>query len=264
MFLENREGSLTAAVRATVEGEDLSKDQVRRVSEAANQAAWNSAFHEGGNTDTQFAPADADDVIGSMAAKPDTVYEDSHSLDYFNDVPNQNLSGDLDLADAFGMKVDSEEYAALNPVGAEQAVVEKTAAELDVARHGVDLVTAKLSEVGEGFYQMLKHAHLTDGLGVLQLSQAVGQAMQDREFASTVMKQASARFVAEGLPFRETVELEKIAQPMTINMEHPLMHQAAVLEKLAFSHYTSNRELATLRKEHGRASRYLRDKLRDL
>ena len=61
--------------------------------------------------------------IATMAAKPETVLEDEGSLDYYNDVPNQSLPDDFDLADAFGVKVDSPEYEKLNPAGEEHVIL---------------------------------------------------------------------------------------------------------------------------------------------
>ncbi|HSG29251.1 MAG TPA: hypothetical protein VLA34_12280 [Candidatus Krumholzibacterium sp.] len=262
MYLEKEADSPTEAVRSAVEGEDLSKEQVHRVTEMANQALWRAEFHEGGNASTHFEPADPATVIGSMAAKPETVLEDEGSLDYYNDVPNQSLPDDFDLADAFGVKVDSPEYEKLNPAGEEQAKVEKTASAVDLARHGVDLVAGQLVEAGEDFYQMVKRAHLTDGLGILQISQAVGQAVQDPSFGIELMKTASARLESEGVKFNEKQELRKLAHVMVVNTDHPLMRQAAVVEKLAFAHYSAEGSLEDLRAEHVKAASQFRAKLR--
>ena len=262
LFLEKEAESPTEAVQRAIEGEDLSKEQVRRVTEMANQALWRTEFHEGGNTDTHFEPADASRVLGAMSAKPETIVEDADSLDYYNDVPNQGLPDDFDLADAFGVKVDSPEYEALNPAGNEQRAAEKTASAVDVARHGVDVVAAELAEAGEALYQMVKRAHVTDGLGLLQIGQALGQAVQDPTFMVDVMKTASARLEAEGVRFDQREEMRKLAHPMVVNTDHPMMAQAAILEKLAFSFYTADAKLDDLKVRHAAASKALRDKLR--
>lgn len=264
MYLEDGADSPTEAVRSAIEGEDLSRDQVHRVTEMANQSLWRTEFHDGGKSDTQFEPANADDVLGSMSAKPDEVSNDFGSMDYYSDVPNQGLPEDVDLADAFGLKVDSPEYESLNPAGEESREVQKTASAVDLARHGVDVILGELAEAGDKFYSMIKSAHVTDGLGILQLSQAVGQAMQDPSFASVVMKQASVRLEAEGVKFNEKQELQKLAHPMVVNTDHPLMHQAAILEKLAFSYYSADAKLEDLRAAHKAAYSAFTSKVRKM
>ena len=264
MYMRKEAESLTDAVRLSVEGEDLSKEQVQRISEMANQASWQTMFHESDNPDVHFEPANADDVIGSMAAKPDVVYSDAGALDYYSDVPNQSVPADMDLAEAFGLKVDSPQYESINPTGEEQREVQKVASALDTARYGVDIVAGELAEAGETFYQMVKRAHLDDGLGLLQIAQAVGEAVQDRAYGVALMKQASARIGAEGVRFDEKGEMRKLAQLMVVNTDHPLMHQAAILEKLAYSYYSAEEELGTLRTRHSSATRTLRNKLRGI
>jgi hypothetical protein len=262
MYLRKEAGSPTEAVRSAVDGEDLSRDQVRRVAEMANQSLWRTEFHDGGNVDTNFEPANADDVIDSMSAKADVVHEDPHSLDYFSDVPNQNTGDDIDLADAFGVKVDSPEYEQLNPVRDEQARVEKTASAVDLARHGVDVMAGELRDAAESFYQMVKRAHVTDGFGLLQISQAIGQAVDDPSFGVELMKSASTRLQGEGVKFNEKAELQKLAHPMVINTDHPLMRQVAILEKVARSFHQASEGLETVKGKHSAATRALRDKLR--
>lgn len=262
MYLRKEAGSPTDAVRSAIEGEDLSKDQVRRVAEMANQALWRTEFHDGGRADTNFEPASADTVISDMAAKADVVHDDPHALDYFSDVPNQNAGDDIDLADAFGIKVDSPEYEQLNPVGNEQAQVEKAASAVDLARHGVDVMSRHVRDASESFYQMIKKAHVTDGLGLLQISQAVGQAVNDPSFGIELMKTASGRLESEGVVFNQKAELQKLAHPMVVNTDHPIMRQAAILEKLSFSLHQAAEGLDVVKDNHARASKILRDKLR--
>lgn len=261
-FMRKEADSLTAAVGQVVEGESLNKEQVRRVAEMANQATWRELFHEGGDSETHFEPANAETILGELSAKPDERYDDAASLDYYNDVPNQTQ--DVDWAETFGVKADSAEYEALSQTGEEEREQQKVAAALDFARHGVDRLAAELVVAGEDFYQMVKQAHLTDGLGILQISQAVGQATQDPAFAKMVMNSAAERLQGEGVAIDQRAELQKLAHPMVVNTEHPLMQQAAVLEKLAYAHYRSEEEHEKLQKSHRRATQALRDKLRGL
>jgi hypothetical protein len=156
----------------------------------------------------------------------------------------------------------SPEYEALNPAKAEQEVAEKTAAALDVARFGVDQLLADLTVTGESLYQMIKQAHLRDGVGILQIAQAVGQAMQDPAFATEIMKRASARLEIDGIRFDQAEEMRKIAHPLVVNTGHPLLEKAAILEKLAFSYYSSSEIHQDLQQRHRQTHTALRDKLR--
>jgi hypothetical protein len=259
-FMRKEAENLNEAVASVVQEENLNKDQVRRVAEMANQATWKELFHEGGERDTVFDPADAESVLGELSSTPDAVYDDARSLDYYNDVPNQTQ--DVDWEETFGVKEGTPEYEALSQTGEEESDLKKVASEMDLARYGIDKLSAELAVAGEEFYQMVKQAHLNDDLGVLQISKAVGQAVQDPAFAQQVMTQAAGRLQSEGVRFREEVELQKVAHPLVVNTEHPLMQKAAILEKLAYTHYRAKAEHGELQKKHRRATRALRDKLR--
>jgi len=262
LYTRGEVDSLNDAVRSVVDTEDLNQEQVRRVAEMANQATWDESFHRGGQTDTTFEPADADAVLGELEEKPQVVSDDQSSLDYYNDVPNQTQ--DVDWKEVFKADNDTPEYEALNPTGPEQAAVEKTASARDVARFGVDQVLPDLVTTGEELYQMVKQAHLRDGHGLVQISQAVGQAIEDPGFALAIMKQASDRLRSEGVVIDEKDELMKLAYPLVINTEHPLLQKAANLEKLAKAYYSADAAHEELRKEHRKVHTVLRDKLRGL
>jgi hypothetical protein len=261
-YLEKEADSPTEAVLSAIEGEDLSRDQIQRVAESTNQALWHTEFHDGGKAETNFEPANAEEIIGQVGVSPEIVYEDAPGLDYYDDVPNQSLPDDFDLADAFGVKVSSAEYEAINPIRKDEIQLQKTAGAVDLSRHAVDLIEGDFRDAGELFYQMVKKACVTDGLGILQVSQAVGQAMQDPAYAASVMQQVGARLEAEGVTFDEKQEMRKLAHPMVVNTDHPLMHQAGILEKLAFSYVQASTAHAQNQEKQAAAFRELRGKLR--
>ncbi len=257
--------SLTQAVSQVVgEERNLNKDQVRRISEMANQETWRTLFHENGDAETDFAPVDADAVIGEMAAKPTEVQDPGDMLDYSGDVPNEKLPDDVDLAELFGVNKDTPEYEALNPVREEQEAVEKTSAAVDLARFGVDSLVTDLALKGEELYHHVKQAHIRDGHGILQLAQAVGQAMDSNEYATSVMEQITSRLEKEGVTFDREGELQKLAHPVVINPMHPLMVTAAKLEQVASAYYSAEAAHEKLAKTHRRAFKALKDKLRGL
>ena len=261
MYMRKEADSLNEAVRSVVGSEDLNKDQVHRVAEMANQATWNEAFHQGGEN-ISFSPADAGTVLGELESKPDVVSDDQAGLDYYNDVPNQTQ--DVDWGDVFKVEEGSPEYESLTSAHSEREAVEKTASALDLARHGIDQLLGDLATVGEDFYQMVKQAHLRDDLGILQISQAVGQAIEDPSFAKAIMEQASDRLSSEGVTFDKNTELQKIAHPLVVNTSHPLMQKAALLEKLAFAYYSAGEAHKDLQTRHRAVNAVLRDKLRGL
>ena len=211
LYMRKEADSLNSAVRDVVSSENLNKDQVHRVAEMANQATWNEVFHEGGNN-VEFEPASGETVLGELEQKPEVVNDDQASLDYYNDVPNQTAN--VDWSEVFGTKEAPEEYERFDPTRPEREAVEKTASAMDVARHGADQLLNDLVETGEELYQMVKQAHLRDGYGVLQISQAVGQAVQDPGFGTSIMQQAAARLEADGVKFDKTAELTKLVHPL--------------------------------------------------
>jgi hypothetical protein len=259
LYLRKEADSLTDAVRGVVSEEDLTQDQVRRVTEMANQATWQEAFHEQGQRDTSFPPADADAVLGELAERPAVVSSDL-PLDYYDDVPNQTK--DVDWANVFGVKADTEEYEYLNPAQQEEATAVKTASAEALARFGADQILSDLVTTGEDFYGMVKHAHLTEGFGILQISQAVGQAVQDPDFGVALMRQTATRMEREGIRFNDKVEMEKVSHALVINTSHPLMLKTAVLEKLAKCYYTAGEAHKDLQSKHRGAVKMLRDKTR--
>lgn len=81
MYLSKEAESLTGAVARVAEEEpDLNADQLRRISESANQATWKEMFVVKGDRDTQFEPADSERVIEDVTKRPQEVRD--LNLDY--------------------------------------------------------------------------------------------------------------------------------------------------------------------------------------
>ena len=263
MYISKGSDSLTGAVSSAVEGENLNKDQIHRVVEMANQATWKELFHDGGETSSEFSPASSSDVLGSMSAKPDEISSGLGSLDFYDDVPNQNVPEDIDLSKAFGITGDdTPAYDSINPHGEKEESLDKVAAALDIARHGVDRILSDLVETGESLYSLIKQAHLRDDLGILQISKAVGEAVEDPTYAIALMKSASDRLSAEGVRFDQKGEIEKIAHPLVINTDHPLIKTAAIMEKMAYAYYASTGTYEDLKLQHAVAYEDLRSSMR--
>lgn len=238
MYIGKEAGSLTEAVSSTVSLEnDLSDEQVRRVTEIANQATWKEMYSVQGNRDVQFSPADSAVVIDQVSTRPEVVIRNP-VMDYMQDPPGEQLADDVDLQKLFGGKED-----ALPAFNTSREVVdqhEKTAAAADVMRHGVDLLSPELSRSAERLYDLVKQAHLVEGAGFLQIARAVGQVTED-DFAQRTMEVIGRQLVSEGVVIDERKELSKLAQAVVIDYEHPVLVEAVRLEKIAqaFSRATS-------------------------
>lgn len=233
-YLSKEASSLTDAITETVRGTPLNAHQVQRVAEAANQATWNEAFHVGGNRDFQFKVADAQDILKALDVPVPQVhvYEDSS---YNASPPLGEVPDDEALLEAFKTASDVPDYEHLNPG---QGLVQehaKFASARDLAQHGVDLLVPRLQESRDQFYDLFKQAHLNEGAGILQIAQAVAQAVESSAFAADLCKVAAARLIGEGVRFDQKREQEKIASAFIVSSDHPLMQEAALLEKLAYS-----------------------------
>jgi hypothetical protein len=260
IYMNKEAKSLTVAVGNVVKGEDLSKDQVQRIAEAANQATWRHLFSEGGDSDASFEPASASEVSDSLVATPST-YE-APNLDYLKDPPGEMAPADDDLKAIFDTE-EPEAYPDLNPHRDAEVAKEKVASARDLARHGQDLLFNDMHTLGESFYNLVKQAHLQDGMGILQISRAVGQSVESTSFAHSLMKVASDRLAKEGIRFNESLELSKFAQRVVVNPEHPLIKTAGHLEEVAKAHFQAESAHKRLIERDANALGFLQDKLRE-
>lgn len=261
-FYVGREAeSLTDAVgRVVAEEGDLSSEQVRRVAEAANQATWDELFVKNGDKQVSFEPADSSQVLESLSIREERV--SPPMLDYLDEPRGEQIPADLDLKQVFGVK-DPEDYPLLNPLREAQEQSEKTAAALDVTRSAADALLSDLEASGERFYHLVKQAHLRDGHGFLQVAKAVGAACEDDGFVQRVMEKIAERLKSEGVRFKTSQEIEKLAQAVVVNAEHPLLVEAVRFEKLAAAYKRAAGATEKLSKHHGSSMRALRDKLRE-
>lgn len=261
MYRGSEADSLTNAVHTVVGDEDLNKDQVRRVAEMANQATWKSIFVESGDTETNFTPASADDVLGSLSESPSSVH--SPSIDYLSDPKGETTPEDVRIEDVF--KTDSDEsYEKINPHVEDEVKLDKVASALDLARYGADKLLPEVHKVGAEFYNLVKQACIRDNNGILQISKAVGQVVESEKFAHAVMESTVNSLKAEGIKFDIKNELRKSAEAVVINTEHPLMVAAAKFEKVSQAYTRATTEEKKLSVEFDAQSRALKASLRGL
>lgn len=230
LYLSKEAESLTDAVRAVVSTEEgIADEQVRRVTEIANQATWKTLFVEKGDRDVEFEPGDSTRVIDTLSTRAETVTRNP-VLDYMEDPPGEEPP-DVDLKALFGVKEDLA-IPAFDATREALESHEKTAAARDVIRHGIDLLQPDLEDSAERFYGLVKQAHLTEGAGFLQIARAVGMVMEE-DFAQRVMESVGKRLQAEGVVFDEGTEKTKIAEAVVVDADHPLLVEAARFEALS-------------------------------
>lgn len=225
-FLAKESDNLTSAVSESIRGEGLNKDQMRRVSEMANQTAWKETFSE--DRQIHFEPADQNAVIESFSEKAEEVHP--VSTDYLSEPPVEKQ--EVDLHEAFGVQPESPAYPDLNPLRDAQEVSEKAASAVDKTRHTLDRIERELPGAAEAFFFQVKQAHLLEGHAITKIARAVAQ-VTDPSFASRSMKGALAELTRQGV--RPNIGKEKLAsaEDLLINTDHDLLHAAVQFEKVA-------------------------------
>ena len=256
-FVEKESNSLNQAIATVIKDEDLNSDQVRRVSEMANQQTWKTMFVEGGERQTNFDPADSDNILKSLDASP-SVYHRVNE-DYLTDPGEQKPNFDA-LEKAF--KSESSELKEVNPVGEEVQTYEKAASVENLARYSIDSLMMALNEVSEQFYGHVKHAHLTDEFGILQISKAVGDVVGSEKFASSIMSSAAQRLKSEGVKISTQDELLKAKEHVVVNTEHPVLVSATKLEKLAMAYKKAKIHHKKAKNDKKKAREAIKDKLK--
>lgn len=238
MYISKDAKSLTEAVQKSLKHEDLNEDQMRRVVEMTNQAAWKEMFQ----TDRQvnFEPADASSVVSSFSEEPTEV--SPISMDYQTD-PTPAVP-EVDLEKEFGISV-SDDYEKLNPDLPAQEEVAKAAAAVDASRHAVNTMERSLPELAEGFFHQVKQAYVLEGHPITKIAKAVSAAT-DANFSGSVMKSAADRLVDQGIRFSLEKEKTASAESVIINTDHDLIQTAVRFEKVAKS-------LANARDTHRKA-----------
>jgi len=254
-FIDSDDRNLTAAVSSVVGEEgDLSRAQIERVSEAANQQAWKSLFVEGGSeSGVDFEPADASDVLSEVAPSAPEVSE--INTDYHRE-PALPASGMDQLLSAFDAEP-GPDIARLNPAADAEAVHEKVSHARNFAQSAMDNAYLGLNQQAEEVYVLIKTA-MAEETPFELVCRAVAHACEDPAFAADVLKVASARMSQDGTK----VCMDKVAHAVAINDEHPLVIQTALLEKQAQAYVRSSQAHEVLVGQSKKTMGYIRDKLR--
>jgi hypothetical protein len=261
-FMTKEADSLSAAVRSVVGEESLNRDQVERVTQAANQAAWRGLFHEGEqDPNIEFSPAKIDEVIQQPEASPAPLQQ---SMDFLEPPVGEQLPSDVSLEEAFGVDktASQDEYPELNPAAGAAALHTKTAAAEGFLRSDADRLEIEVGRLEDTFYELVKQAHLQHGHGILQIAGAVGEICEEPPFARAAMEKVAQRLQRNGVIINRASEMQKLAMAVTVDTEHPILTTYASLEKTAHAARVARsaaQQAADARKLSGD---YLRDKLR--
>ena len=261
-YLRKEADDLNAAVLSVVRDERLNRNEVQRVAEAANQATWDELFVRGRDANTEFAPADGMSVLANL--NPEPAHQVSPAItDYLRDAPpSENHLPNITLAEAFGVKGE-EDYPALNPLKDLEDLQTKTASASEHLQSMADKLMVELHVEGDRCYQLIKQAHITDGHGLLQIAAALGEVVEDPQFAEDLMKTAVSRLEGEGVRLEPEKEMRKLAaQHVVVNTEHPLMHSVGQLEKLAQAYCTAQTAAEYADDGNKQVNRALREQLR--
>jgi len=243
-FLSKESTNLTGAVTESIRGEGLNKDQMRRVSEMANQAAWKETFSE--NRQVSFEPASHTDVINNFAERAEEV--SAPRTDYLSDPPKEQPK--IDLEREFNLGEGAPEYPALNPHQNAKIEHQKAASAADVSRFVVDRVERQLPQVAEDFFFQVKQAHLLEEHALTKIARAVAE-VTDAAFAERAMLAVTEELTRQGV--RPNIEKEKLAaaEDIYINSTHPLLESAVRFEKVAKAVvHARKRHLAATRKHN--------------
>ena len=252
-FIDSDDRNLTAAVTSVVSEEgDLSREQIQRVAENANQQAWKSLFVEGGGeSGVHFEPADASDVLEDVAPSAPEIME--LNTDYDNPPPVQGMDRLLEAFDA----PPPQDYERLDPAADAGRAHEKVSHARDFAQSAMDETYLQLSQQSERVYGLIKTA-TAEGVPFFTICKAVDHACEDPTWAAEVLRIAGNRMEQDGLK----INMEKVAHQIVINDDHPLVIAAAVMVKQARAYVRSGTAFKALDAQSKKTLGYIRDKIR--
>tara|TARA_Y100000310_G_C20545262_1_gene745277 strand:- start:183 stop:1034 length:852 start_codon:yes stop_codon:yes gene_type:complete len=251
-FIDSDDRNLTAAVSSVVSEEgDLTREQIQRVAESANQAAWKSLFVEGeGDTGVHFDPASAGDVIEEVAPRVQEIQD--VSSDYDSPPPMKDIDP---LLDAFESE-SADKYEELDPTARARGAHEKVSHARDLACTAVDSAYSTVNERGEKVYDLIKTA-LAEGESFVTVCKAAAAACDDPNFAEDLMKTAAQRLQSDGIK-----PLIKTAGAVVINEQHELVVGIREFEKAARAYVSASTVHGNLDRQSQKTLGYIRDKLR--
>lgn len=244
LFTEGRSKDLNEAVVSTVKTAGLSPEQVRRVVEFANTAAYLTEFNKEGSTHRVV------DFGSSGLANPSTVIQDLNdggggssydtgSSDY-NHPPPENKTASVweETAMAQMFASSGREYPEVNPLGDVIELRDKLAGAYETTTSMLSSLEVMYDDISNNMFHQVKQAALA-GHSLGEIAQ-IWQRVAGDEYVKTAFAGMFDRLVDNGV-FHNHEELvgslTKSASIGMVNPEHPLLttfqEYCEVVEKLA-------------------------------
>jgi hypothetical protein len=224
--------NLSEAVTGTVKQAQLSPEQVKRVCEFANTAAYLDEFKKEGGThhvvDFPGGPANASDILKDLNDGGGGSVFDRGTLDYSSpprETKTASAREDGFLEEAFGIDKTAEQLPYENPHAEVIDLKDKlagAAAHLQDQTSGLEIMYADLSD---RVYQQVKQASL-GGVALGKVLTAWGSVAPSDDYIKVAFELFTPRLLREGV-FHSveemTASVDKTAAAGMVNPEHPLV-----------------------------------------
>lgn len=237
--------TLTDAVTATVKQAQLSPEQVRRVVEFTNTAAYLTEFKKEGAShhvvDFPGGPADASAILQDLNDGGGGSVFDTGRGDY-NSPPGEtkvaSVAAEEELEELFG-KTAAPALPYENPHGEVLTLRDKLAGVADQLQSQMSELEVMYAELGDRMYHEVKQAAL-GGTSLGDIMQAWESVMPSADHVKVAFTLITPRLLREGV-FHSveamTDSVDKTASARIVNPEHPLVVEFAefadALSKLA-------------------------------
>lgn len=238
--------TLTEAVTQTVKQAQLSPEQVKRVVEFANTAAYLDAFKKEGAdhrvVEFDGGPANAAEILQDLNDGGGGSVSDRGTLDYSappSETKTASAHEEEALAGLFGVEKVAAALPHADPYADALQLKDKLAGCADHLHAELSALENAYAEVVDGLYAHVKQASL-EGVSLGQVMQAWGAVSPGDEYVKVAFELLTPRLLREGV--FSTVDgmvtsLEKQASAGLLNLEHPLVENfqeyCDVLAKLA-------------------------------
>lgn len=250
-WAEGKAKNLTEAVVETVKHAHLSPQQVQRVIEFANTDAFLKEFKKEGSEHKyiDFGPgqlADPSEILkdlndGGGGSRFDDGSINDYSLPPGEKTAMEKTAGDdAVFAEAFGSENNEVQYPYADPWAPITQLRDKLAG---VEQHLSDQISGlevMYADLADAFYGKVKRAHLTDGVELGEIVQALTEVTPGPEYMKVAFQLITPRLLREGVFESQenvTSSLMKTAGSVLVNKEHPLLVDfdefCQVLSKLA-------------------------------
>jgi hypothetical protein len=238
--------TLTEAVTETVKQAQLSPEQVKRVVEFANTAAYLSEFKKEGTTssvvDFQGGPADASDILKDLNDGGGGSVFDKGTLDYSvppGETKTASAREERLLEEMFGSTERSAAIPYENPHGEVIELRDKLAGAEQHLQSQISGLEVMYAELADRVYHEVKQASL-GGTSLGEIMGAWETVAPSHDHIKVAFTLITPRLLREGVFHRledMTASVDKTAGARVVNPEHPLVVEfgefCTTLSKLA-------------------------------